>query len=78
MIGNMGCGIFAMSAVSSREPDITTNQRGNDMLNESENTKPAPEYIALQLILEMIKTGQVPPSDAAIYYKRYVESLKQD
>lgn len=48
------------------------------MLNESENTKPAPEYIALQLILEMIKTGQVPPSDAAIYYKRYVESLKQD
>ncbi|WP_368894801.1 hypothetical protein [Morganella morganii] len=48
------------------------------MLNEDENTKPAPEYIALKLILEMIKTGQVPPSDAVIYYKRYVDNLKQD
>ncbi|EPL6455750.1 hypothetical protein N0G65_002913 [Providencia rettgeri] len=48
------------------------------MFNQSENVKPLPEYIALQLVLEMIKTKQIPPDDAVTYYKRYVAKLKQD
>lgn len=47
------------------------------MSDTSKIEKLSPEYIALQLTLEMIKTGQIPPGEAALYYKRYLSKVKE-